>query len=369
VQALRQDESGFTLIEVLVASAIFVGVALAGFEMFRQLGATVIQLATRADAAAQLSLAESDLRSAALSAVAVFAPPSTCGAAVEFLKRDAGGTSFQLFALRPNASNGRELVEATAPGPLDPCAAATVVTPIVAQINALTVTTFHATQLAAHADPVSGQNDGGMLVASGVTAVAVDAHVRNLDGSAITSGNDVVEVRIDADPVVTIVDLVAGNRPSAYTQQLAYTCGGRCEANGPFGELRGGAYTDCVATLDFANGPAYYVPAVYGFRTLPSGRRQTIVTAYAVTGAYLFAFAGPTPLTVARTWPTAQWPPAGSALAGTIADPYPVNYVTNAVATRGAGGIATDLGEPVAYAAELTACADLHAESGVLFHG
>ncbi len=352
-----------------MATAIFVGVTIVAFQMLRQLGATAIQLAQRAGAAAQLTLAESDLRSAALSAVAVYAPSSSCGAAVEFLERDAGGTTFRLFTLGPAAPNGRPLVEATAPGPLDPCDANLVATPVIANVNGLRVATYHASQLATHVDPVSGNNDGGILIAGGVTSVAVDAHVRDATGAPILTGNDLVEVQIDADPVLATVDLVAGNRPSAYTAQLTYTCGGRCEANGPFGEIRGGAYTDCAATIAFAETPAFYVPAAYGFRTLPSGRRQTIVTAYAVTGAYLFTFAGAVPLTVARTWARAVWPPAGSARAGTIADPYPVDYGADAVASRGASGVAADLGEPVTYAAELAACADLDAESAQLFHG
>ncbi len=65
-------EAGFTLIEVLVATALFVFVALAGFEAVRQIGWNVNLLAQRADAAAQLDVAAGMLRSDALSAIAVW---------------------------------------------------------------------------------------------------------------------------------------------------------------------------------------------------------------------------------------------------------------------------------------------------------
>ncbi|HEY5350788.1 MAG TPA: prepilin-type N-terminal cleavage/methylation domain-containing protein, partial [Candidatus Lustribacter sp.] len=109
-------EAGFTLIEVLVATALFVFVALAGFEVLRQLGSSVDLLAQRAGAAAQLDVAAGMLRSDALSSVAVWKPASTCGDAVEFMQRNAGGTSFLLYVAKASA-----LVRAGARGPMDPC--------------------------------------------------------------------------------------------------------------------------------------------------------------------------------------------------------------------------------------------------------
>jgi hypothetical protein len=209
---------------------------------------------------------------------------------------------------------------------------------------------------------VSGNVDGALFNATGITAVAADSHALDVDGSHITTGNDVVEVTIDADPVQTTIDLVAGNRPSAYTQVLTYACNGRCEANTAFPEVRNAAFTDCAPGYDFQNTPAYYVPAAYGYAGLPNGNQRIVVTAYSVTGGYTFAFAGAAPGTAERTWPVALWPPAGSALAGTISDAYPVNYASNAVQARGAAQIASDLGEPAAFSAELTACADMHVD-------
>ena len=352
------SEAGFTLVEVLVASALFVFVALAGFEVVRALSWNASLLAQRADAAAQLAVAAGMLRSEALSSVAVWKPASTCGDAVEFMQRDAGGASFLLYAAR-----GGNLVRAGAAGPMNPCDAALAVQTVVTGVAGFTVTPLAASSLPAHTDPGSGNADGGLLVPGGITAIAVDAHAADVDGSHITTGNSLVEVAIDADPVLTTVDLLAGNRPSAYTQVLAYTCNGRCEATGPFPEIRNAAFTDCTPGYDFENSATYYVPAGYGYAAAGNGNQRIVVTAYSVTGGYTFAFSGPLPATIERTWPVAVWPPAGSPLAGTIADAFPVDYTSNAIAARGAAQVAADLGEPAAFAAELTACADMHADT------
>jgi prepilin-type N-terminal cleavage/methylation domain-containing protein len=355
---MKHSEAGFTLIEVLVATALFVFVALAGFEVLRQLSWNVNLLAQRNDAAAQLSVAADTLRSDALSSVAVWKPASMCGDAVEFMQRNAGGTSFLLYAARASG-----FVRAAAAGPMNPCDPTLQTQTIVSAITSLAVTRVPASGLPAHTDPVSGNADGGLFVPAGITAIAVDSHASDVDGSQITTGNDVVEVTIDADPVQTTVDLLAGNRPSAYTQVLAYACNGRCEATGPFPEIRNGTFTDCASGYDFQNSAAYYVPAAYAYLSGPNGSEHIVVTAYSVTGGYTFAFGGPLPTTLERTWPVALWPPAGSALAGTIADAYPLDYTSNAVLARGVAQVAADLGEPVAFAAALTACADMHADT------
>lgn len=352
-----RSEAGFSLIEVLVATAVFVFVALAGFEVLRQLSWNVNLLAQRAGAAAQLDVATGMLRSAALSAVAVWKPASTCGDAVEFMQRSANRTSFLLYAAR-----GPNLVRARADGPINPCDAGLQVQIAVPAIARFTVARVPASALPAHADPVSGNVDGGLFQAGGITAVAVDAHAFDADGAHITSGNDIVEVTIDADPVLTTVDLLAGNRPSAYTHVLAYACNGRCEATGPFPEIRNLRLTDCAPGYDFADSAAYYVPASFGFLNAGNGKGRIVVTAYTVTGGYTFSFGGPAPVTAERTWVPALWPPAASPLAGTLADAYPVDYTSNAVRARGAARLATDLGEPAAFAAELTACGDMHAD-------
>ena len=173
---MRRD-AGFTLIEVMVATALFVFVAFAGFDVLRGLSWNAGLMAQRAAAAAQLDLAAGRLRSDALSAVAVWKPASACGDAVEFMQRNAGGTSFLLYL----AQNGA-LVRAAAAGPLDPCAAALQTQTVVTAIAGLTVTRVPAATLPAHVDPVSGNGDGGLFIPAGITAVAVDSHALDVDG-------------------------------------------------------------------------------------------------------------------------------------------------------------------------------------------
>ncbi len=353
----RNGEAGFTLIEVLLASALFVFVAAAGFDVLRQLSANVTLMAQRADAASQASIAAASMRSDALSSVSIWKPASTCGDALELMQRDAGGASFILYEKSANA-----LVRAAAPGPMDPCDTALHRETLVAAIAGFTVTRIASAALPAHLDPISANADGAILAPGGITGVAVDVHANDVDGTHLTGGNDVVEVAIDADPIVTPVDLVAGNRPSAYTRVLAYTCNGRCEASTRFPEIRDAPFTDCTPGYDFQNTSAYYVPATFG---VVNG--HVVVTAYSIAAGYTFAFAGAAPVEAERAWPVAVWPPPGSPLAGTIADAYPLDYANAAIATRGIAQVAADLGEPAAFAADLAACAHMHTDP--TFHG
>ena len=293
----RNRDDGFTLIEVLLATALFVFVAAAGFEVLRHMGGSVTLMAQRADTASQLSLAAASLRSDALSSVSIWKPASACGDAVEFMQRDAGGTSFVLYEVHANA-----FVRAAAAGPMDPCDDALQRQTLVTEVAAISVTRIAAPALAAHLDPITGSVDGAVFAPAGVTGVAVDAHALDRDTSPIVAGNDVVEVTLDAQPVVTPVDLVAGNRPSAYTHVLAYTCNGRCEAAARFPELRGAAFNDCTPGYDFQNTAAYYVPAAFGI-----ANQHTVVTAYTVAAGYTFAFAGAAPIVAERAWPPALW--------------------------------------------------------------
>lgn len=346
-------EAGFTLIEVLLATALFAFVGLAAFETLRQLGTNVVQLAQRSTARTQVTTALARLRSDAVSAVAIWKPASACGDAVAFLQRDAAGTQFVVYRERANA-----LVRTAGAAPLDPCDPALPLETLVTGVTAFAVAPVAAAALPAHVDPVTGAVDGAIFVPAGITTVAVDAHAKDVDGSPIRAGNGVVEVTLAADPRLGVVDLVAGSRPSAYTQVLSYACGARCAANGPFPEIRGGNYTSCAAAIDFGQSALYYVPATVVTESF-GGAPQFRVTAYWVTGAYTFAFAGADATTARRSWTPARWPPAGVL----VDDPYPVDYGNNAVAARTPAQIASDLGEPSAFATELADCAAMNADA------
>lgn len=341
------------LIEVLLATALFVFVAFAGLESLRGIGAGVNLLAARAESRAQSAAAVAALRSEALAAVAVWKPASACGDALAFMRRDASGTAFALYELR-----GSAFVRVRGPGPIAPCDATLPAETLIANAAAFTVTPVVAAALPAHADALTGAADGAMLLAPGITSVSVDAHARDADGTPIRTGNAMVEAALDAGPALAIVDLAPGNRPSGYTQVLAYACAGRCAANVPFPEIRGADAMACTAAIDFQNAPAYYVAATVATNAAGAVR----VTSYWVTGAYAFAF-GPAGATARRTWTPALWPPSGAL----VDDPYPVDYAASAIALRAPAQIASDIGAAAAYAGELAACNALNAD--VYFHG
>jgi prepilin-type N-terminal cleavage/methylation domain-containing protein len=347
-------ESGFTLIEVLVATAVFAFVALAGFETLRQLGTAAGMLNVRAGSAAALATALGQLRSDATSASAVWIPASTCGTAVSMMRRDAGGTSFLVYVVR-----GGTLMRASGAGPLNPCDASLTVDPVLAGVASFAASTVAANALGAHIDPVSGNADGGFFRSS-IPAVAVSAHELDYDGTPILAGNGIVEVSVDADPAESTIDLVAGNRPNAYTTVLSYACGYRCAANAIFPEIASLAIDSCVADPpDLPDSNAFYVASATGV----GANGRIVTTAYAVHLRYGFAFGGASgPVTAYRVGPTSTWPAAAN-----LSDAYPVDYTNNALRSAGAAALAAQFGAPSNLAAETAACSGLDAET--LFHG
>jgi prepilin-type N-terminal cleavage/methylation domain-containing protein len=348
-----RDERGFTLIEVLVATAIFIFIALAGFETVRQLGALCVQLAQRAAAASSLNTALAQMRSDASSSAAVWVPNAPCGApAISMMQRSAAGTSFASYVLRAPS-----LVRVAGAGPVDPCDTTLTAQTILTNVTGVTVTAVPAPSLATQAD-------GAFFRASGITAVAVDSHERDYDGSTILTGNGIVDVAVDADPALAHVDLIAGSRPSGYTVALTYACGPRCQANGTastaiFPELRSLDETTCtIDGADLPNTSAFYVPSATG---VGAGGR-IVVTQYRVQLRYGYTFAGGASpaLTVYRLGPAFVWPATAS-----LADPYPVDYTANTVIANVAAIIA---GAPASgLATDDAICTGMDAETD--FHG
>ena len=339
------------LIEVLVAMAIFVFVAVAGFETMRALGSGVDLLAQRSGANARLATVMGQLESDATSASAVWTPNSLCGAAVSMMRRDAAGTSFTTYVVR----NGM-LVRAGGPGPIDPCDPALATDTVLDNVASITTAALAANNLPAHIDPVSGSPDGA-LFRGGIPVVAVDAHALDYDGSHILTGNGIVELTIDASPAQVTVDLLAGNRPNGYTNVLTYACGYRCEANTMFPEVSSLDYATCTAnTPDLPDSSAFYAAS----STTLSATGRIVTTAYAVHLRYSYTFAGgaSSPLTVYRIGPTVTWPASAN-----LSDAYPVDYTANAVRALGAPALATLFGPPPTLASATAVCAGMNAET------
>ena len=343
-------DDGFTLVEVLVATAIFVFVAVAGFETLRQLGLGVGLLAQRAGSAASLNTALGQLRDDAVSAAAIWTPSAPCGAAVSMMRRDAAGTSFTTYVARNNA-----ILRATAPGPIDPCDPTLTLDTVLPNVPTVSATSIPVSALVTHVDPVSGNSDGG-LVRNSAPAIAVDAHERDYDGSHVLAGNAIVEVTIDADPAQATIDLIAGNRPSGYTNVLSYACGSRCAANTVFPEIAGLDFTTCTMSApDLPDTSAFYTPSATGVGA--AGR--IVTTAYAVHLRYTYTFDGGSsaPLTVSRVGPVVTWPAAAN-----LSDAYPADYTNNAVRSTGPAALAALFGPPPNLATNGTICAGMNAE-------
>jgi hypothetical protein len=187
--------------------------------------------------------------------------------------------------------------------------------------------------------------------------VAVDSHDRDFDGTPILTGNGIVEVTLDADPAEASADLVAGNRPTGYTNVLTYACGARCAANTAFPEIAGAAYPTCTALApDLPDTAAYYTASATG---LGAGGR-IVTTAYAIQLRYGFTFGGASaaPLTVYRVGPVFTWPAKAN-----LSDAYPVDYTNNAVRATGAAALAALTGPPATLAGDDALCAGMSAET------
>jgi prepilin-type N-terminal cleavage/methylation domain-containing protein len=347
-------DAGFTLIEVLIATGIFVFVAIAGFETMRQLGAAATLLADRATAAAALNTALGELRADASSATAVWLPATSCGAAISMMQRTAAGVSFTTYVVRANA-----LQRATAAGPMNPCDPSLHADTLLTNVTSMTTTLLPASALAAHVDPISGDADGALFTAT-VPAVAVSSHALDYDGTTIMTGNTIVEADIDADPAEATIDLVAGNRPSAYTQVLTYACGDRCAANSVFPEIASLDIDACVEeSPDLPDTSASYVASATGV----GAGGHIVTTAYAVRLRYGFTFSGASPaVTAYREGPTFVWPATAN-----LSDPYPVDYTNNAVRATGAAALSALFGPPSTLATEEALCTSLQSET--LLHG
>lgn len=341
-------ESGFTLLEVLLATAIFAFVALTGFESARHFVVVANQLLQRQNEDQQLKVTIASLRSDALSASAVWMPASGCGDAVSFMKPDAAGLTFVTYAAR----NG-QLARLTSNDPIDPCDAALTADMMIASLDGFTAIAVSAAQLPGHVDAGSGNADGG-LFAVAPRAVNTDAHVADYDGSEISTGNGVVEVTVDAAPARSVVDLAAGIIPTGLTVVLQYPCTVRCAANqSVFPELRGRTVTSCAQGIDFQDNGNYYVPWSFGLVPAGGGKLRIVITSYFVAFRYAFTFSDGS--TAYRTWPAAQWPPAAN-----LADPYPFAYGSpNAVNGTNPANIAADLNEPANFNSEIGSCSGL----------
>jgi len=238
---VRASEAGFSLIEVLLASALFVVVAFGAFELLRSLGANAAQLAARQSAYAALDGIGERLRSEARSATAIWASAPSAGSGrddcvqLDFFAADASGPAFWSYRNFPHHGaadavppNALERVAGTGPlVPCDPSASGEIVltglaaTPLLAPVPPL--------QLAAHQDPYLEQSDSPFVAASVPPTAPIPLGVLDARGNPLAGGNTILEVQFANSAGARTLDLLPGVFPNGYTEVLQYTCSARCD--------------------------------------------------------------------------------------------------------------------------------------------
>ncbi|MDB5069758.1 MAG: hypothetical protein JWM87_869 [Candidatus Eremiobacteraeota bacterium] len=238
---MRAAEAGFSLLEVLIATALFGVVAIGAFEGVRQLAAGMRQLTARHLAYASLERLTAQLRAEARSATAIWSSSPAAGgghddcAQVDFFTADAAGPKFWSYRNFPHhtgadAVAGDVLERLAGTAPIAPCDTTLHGAVVLAGVRApLGVDVVAADALPAHRDAYLGEGDSPFVAASVPVTAPVALGVTDASGAAVRGGNAVVELRIETGDGSRVVDLLPGVFPSGFTEVLRYTCSERCD--------------------------------------------------------------------------------------------------------------------------------------------
>lgn len=236
---MRGSEAGFSLIEILVATAVFTVVSFAAFEAVRQLTATAQSVAVRRGAYAALERLSVQLRAESRSATAIWSSSPAAGGGrddcvqLDFFTADADGPAFWSYRTFPNHGAGDAIpggaLERLASGaPIAPCDATQTGTLVLTGLQTFTVSAVAPGDLAAHADSYLAAPDSPFVSAVPTTA-PVALGVLDASGAPIAGGNTLAELRIDTSAGSRVVDLLPGVFPNGFTEVLRYTCSARCD--------------------------------------------------------------------------------------------------------------------------------------------
>ena len=235
---MRSSERGFSLVEVLVAAALFAVVAFAAFATLRQALADARRLGARQLALGTLERLSTQLRAEARGATAIWVGASAGGGRddcdqLDFATADAAGPKFWSYRRFPNhapadAVPADVLQRVAGTVPIAACALADPAEPVLHGVDGFTLARFDPSALAAHADPYLAQPDSPFA-----QAVPPDPRVplgmRDANGDPIAGGNTLTELRLDTADGSRAVELVPGVVPSGFTAVLTYACNARCQ--------------------------------------------------------------------------------------------------------------------------------------------
>ncbi|BDE07174.1 hypothetical protein WPS_24500 [Vulcanimicrobium alpinum] len=238
---MRVAEAGFTLIEILIAAALFVAAAFGAFELVRQSAANANRLRVRALAYAAVERLTAQLRAESRSAVAIWSSAPAAGAGhddcvqLDFAAVDGGGPKFWSYRTFPNHGAGDEpgpdaLVRLAGTAPIAPCDPSQRGETVLAGLrSAPAIALVPPAGLSAHQDPYAHANDSPFVAAGVPPTPPIALDVRDAGGAPLTGGNRIAEVRIDTADASRVVDLLPGVVPNGFTATLRYTCSERCD--------------------------------------------------------------------------------------------------------------------------------------------
>ena len=238
---MRSAAAGFTLIEVLLASALFAVLAFGAFEMLRLFADASRRTAAHAAAYASVERVAGQLRAEARSATAVWSSSASAGTGadgctqLDFYAADAAGPAFWSYRTFPHhaasdavPSDALQRVAATAP--IAPCDASPAGTLVLRGLTApMSLTTTAPNALASHADPVLGTADSTFIAATVPATAPVPLGVLDASGAPVAGGNALVEAVIATSAASFAIDLVPGTPANGFTEVLRYTCTARCD--------------------------------------------------------------------------------------------------------------------------------------------
>ena len=318
---MRAAEAGFTLIEVLIATALFGVVALGAFEGIRQLADQTRHLAVRHRGYAALERLGAQLRAEARTATAIWTSAPTAGAAhddcvqIDFFTADGAGPAFWSYRNFPNhtaadAIAPDALVRLAARAPLAPCDASQGGAVVLGGLRApFAAATIAASTLAAHRDPYLGGGDSPFVATSVPATAPVALGVLDAAGAPVQGGNAVVELRIDTGDGSRVVDLVPGVFPNGFTEVLRYTCSERCDV----GHDAAGPKTLTGCAIAWQSGWSTFVRWSDGISN-PDGS-LTFPGGWFIGGTFVFTYSGTRASdggtdSLTKPYPATNWDPA-----------------------------------------------------------
>jgi prepilin-type N-terminal cleavage/methylation domain-containing protein len=315
---MRGSEPGFSLIEVLIATALFAVVAFGAFEAVRQLVAAMQHVSARRLAYGSLERLSLQLRAEARGATAIWSSAPAAGSAhddcvqLDFYTADSSGPTFWSYRSFPNHGAS----DAIAPGALERLAAHAPIAPcdpaqngaiVLSKLRApLSLVAVTAAQLARHRDPYTLAADSPFVGASVPATPPIQLGVLDASGAPVSGGNTIVEARIDTADGSRVVDLLPGVFPNGFTEVLRYTCSERCDVGHDSASPK--TLTACSATWQTGwseqvqwNDP---LTAPNGSLSFPSG--------WFIAGTFSFNYSGTRASdggtdTLTKSYPATNW--------------------------------------------------------------